>query len=41
MKQSDKSYLKFHIEYKISKLNNVKFNNHRAKNFRVKKAHEQ
>ena len=41
MKQNDEIYLKLHIEYKISKLNSVKFNNQRAKTFRVKKAHEQ
>ena len=41
MKQNDKIYLKSHIEYKISKLNNVKFNNQRANFFRVKRAHEQ
>ena len=40
MKQSDEIYLKFHIEYKISKSNNVKFNNQRAKFFRVKKTHQ-
>ena len=41
IKQNDKIYLKFHIEYKISKSNNVKFNNQRAKIFQIKKVHEQ
>ena len=41
MKQNDEIYLKFHLEYKISKLNNIKFNNVKTKFSRIKKAHEQ
>ena len=41
MKQNDEIYLKFHIEYKSSKSNNVKFNKQRINFFRIKKTDEQ